>query len=266
MVTVHKGLIPQSTVQQLVEYFRVEDRYLDPRPDVVTKSPVWDGGDWPQEILANILDQVHEKPWHVEYTEFCRTVTHQWGVHTDTGYGLDKQPAYQVTLIPLTTSGPCGTVFFDNYWSGQCAKFTKEPFNRFKYKLVNRHGDTEYVEDIRVLKQQLESGQETNFDADILDTLEDLVVTRDQQHGYQPRNIYISDYSVVKNSNNQPFSEDLRQKYCRHIPAEDLHGLVFEEYVEWNPGDVITFPRNQLHCASSGVLDKLGITILSDYA
>lgn len=266
MVTVHKNLIPQSTIQEFVEYFHNTDRYSDPRPDVVTKSPKWDADDWPRVALGDILATVHEKSWRVEYTEFCHTITHQWGVHTDTGYGLDHQPAYQVTLIPLTVSGPCGTVFFDNYFSGQCAKFTQEVFNPYKYNLINKFGEKEYVEDIRVLRQQLESGVETNFDITMLETLDELVVTRGQQRGYQPRNIYVNDYSVVENFNDQPFSEELREKYCRHIPAEDLHGLTFEEYVEWNPGDVITFPRTQLHCASSGVMGKLGITVLSDYA
>jgi hypothetical protein len=50
----------------------------------------------------------------------------------------------------------------------------------------------------------------------------------------------------------------------QHVDYDDLEGLEFDCYVPWIPGDVIVFPREQLHAASSGPLPKLGVSIFTN--
>jgi hypothetical protein len=60
----------------------------------------------------------------------------------------------------------------------------------------------------------------------------------------------------ITNYTNVPFPDDLRTQHCSFLPAETIHGLVLDRCVAWRPNRVMTFPLNQIHCASSGAKGK----------
>ena len=263
-VTIYKNLLPESARQDLVNWFFEEDHYTDKRPDCVSKNPDWNLDDWPQQALKVTLDNVHDHPYEVEHINFFYNLTSRFGVHVDSGYGQNEQNLYQIIIMPLTVEGDIGTVFFKNYWANRCAKFTKKPFNRFSYNLRDINGELVHIQDLRELQQQYDQGQNVPFSRDVLDSLSDLINAREQLHGYHPRNLVINDYTSLQGYTGQPFNQDVYNRYLQHVDYEDLEGLEFDCYVPWVPGDVVVFPREQLHAASSGVLPKLGISIFTN--
>jgi hypothetical protein len=71
------------------------------------------------------------------------------------------------------------------------------------------------------------------------------------------------DGATAMEEKNKPSVENYN-RYLQHLDIEDLEGLEFDCYVPWVPGDVIVFPREQLHAASSGVLPKLGVSVFTN--
>ena len=80
--------------------------------------------------------------------------------------------------------------------------------------------------------------------------------------GTYPGNMqHISDYTVLPDYVDTDFPVDLHEKYLGHMNIDDVNGLTFDEYVDWIPGSVMTFPRRQLHCTSSGNSNKISILV-----
>lgn len=263
-VTVYKNLVPESARQTLVDWFFAEDHYTDKRPDCVSKDPDWNLDDWPKHALEVVIDKVLNQPYEIESTNFFYNITSRFGVHVDSGYGRNEQNLYQGIIVPLTVRGDIGTVFFKNYWANRCAKFTKKPFSQFSYNLRDINGDLVYIQDLRELHQQHAQGLDLPFSRDVLHSLPELINAREHMRGYHPRNVIINDYSGLQNYTGRPFNQDVYNRYLQHVDYEDLDGLEFDCYVPWVPGDVVVFPREQLHAASSGVLPKLGISIFTN--
>ena len=217
-VTIYKNIVPESVRADLVSWFEKPDDLIDARSDCVSKSPKWNQGTWPQHLLEPIVQSLHSDAYEVEMTLFFNNISSRFAVHVDSGLGEAYQSVYQTMIVPLAVAGDVGTVFFKNYWTERCSKFTKKPSK--DAALYQANGD---------LKNQS-----------------------------------ISDYRNIQGYSGRPFNLDAYNRYLSHLDYDDLEGLELDCYVPWTPGDVIVFPREQLHAASSGTLPKLGISIFTN--
>ena len=269
-LTIHKNMVDQETIGQLIHFFNTDKEGLDIRPDNISKTIDWSQDSWIKQTVKKILDQVLDEDYDLEYWmgmyrgDFRKGETY-FPVHVDTGLGKANQPIYKNVLIPLEMPkepGIVGTVFFDNYWHGPMAKFSKQPHHTYSYNLPNQHGNKTYVEDLRILRDQAINNPELVTDwvvnQEFIDTLDYLIPLRETR-----QNNPISDYSDVINIHDKPFPEDIRKKYLDHISAEDLHGMSFDQCWEWTIGDVISWDRTQIHATAGGPTGKLFITIFT---
>ena len=217
-VTVYKNLVPESVRTGLQAWFEEPDQLTDSRLDCVSKAPKWNQENWPRHLLEPVIRYVHSDAYEVEMVQFFHNLISRFGVHVDSGLGEQHQRIYQGVIIPLAVKGDIGTVFFQNFWTARCSKFTKK--------------------------------------------------TQPTQDLYQPngelRNQVVSDYRQVQGYSGRPFNQNVYNRYLQHVDYDDLEGLEFDCYVPWIPGDVIVFPREQLHAASSGPLPKLGVSIFTN--
>lgn len=274
-VQVFHDVLSADDLEQLRHYFYRDDGDLDQRPDVSSKNPDPDSRDWPSQVIRGALDRMLPDPYCIEEALFHKS-NFRYNLHADTGKGHQSQPLYKAILFPLELQGSAGTTFFRNHWHGPSAKFTKEPYRKWKYSLPNRHGTCTEVDDIRItrqraLAQDTELSRDFVIDQAFLDMLDHLVKMRDSDSTNSAgraiiRHVWIADYSEVDNINDRPFPEQVRQAYCQHIAAQDLHGLTFDTYVPWQPGSAIVFDRTQIHCTGNGDLGKLGLTVFTDLA
>jgi len=266
----HQNVVNQETIKELVNFFYTDKSRLDVRPDNISKNIDWSKDSWDKLTVKKILDQILEPGYELEYwmgmyrADFRKGDTY-FPIHADTGAGKDKQAIYKNILIPLelpTETGIVGTVFFDNYWHGPMSKFSKQPHYECGYDLPNRHGGKTFVKDLRVLRDQAiylpESITDWNVDHEFLEMLDYLIPLRLTRQNYP-----VSDYSNVVNAHDQPFPEDIRQKYLSHIKPEDLHGLSFDQCYEWSLGDAISWDRPQIHATACGPTGKLFLTIFT---
>jgi hypothetical protein len=267
---IYKNTVDQETIDQLVHFFYTDKEGLDIRPDNISKNIDWSQDTWIKQTVKKILDQVLDQEYDLEYWmgmyrgDFRKGDTY-FPVHADTGLGKDSQTIYRNILVPLELPkepGIVGTVFFDNYWTGPMAKFSKQPYYKYSYSLPNRHGGKTYVEDLRALREQAIDNPESIIDwqvnPEFIDTLDYLIPLRETR-----QNNPVSDYTEVGNIHDQPFPEDVRKKYLDHIPSEDLHGMSFDQCWEWSLGDVITWDRTQIHATAGGPTGKLFLTIFT---
>ena len=275
MVEMFDHVLNARAQKELREYFH-HDQDRDVRPDVISKSPDPNSDTWPGYHVRQALDQVLKEQFEIEEVLFHKSWT-RYGVHADSGAGQDATGRlYKAVLFPLETSGSAGTTFVQNHWNGPSAKFTKAVYRPWQYNLPNRHGGVTYVEDLRILREQAKSpGKELtdqfDIDTDFMATLDYLIDIRDDTKTALPnrpvlRHNWVSDYSLVSGYSGQNFPESQRLSYCDHVPAEDLHGLTFDQYVPWTAGSAIVFDRTQIHCTGNGDLGKLGLTVFTNLA
>ena len=267
---IHKNIVDQETIDQLVHFFYTDKEGLDIRPDNISKNIDWSQDTWIKQTVKKILDQVLDQEYDLEYWmgmyrgDFRKGDTY-FPIHADTGMGKDNQAIYKNILIPLELPkepGIVGTVFFDNYWTGPMSKFSKKPSYECGYDLPNRHGGKTFVEDLRILREQVinnpDSITDRVIDDEFIKTLDYLIPLRLTRQNHP-----VSDYSDVINIHNNPFPEDVRQKYLSHVDPSELHGLTFDQCFEWTLGDVITWDRTQIHATAGGPTGKLFLTIFT---
>ena len=58
----------------------------------------------------------------------------------------------------------------------------------------------------------------------------------------------------------KPFNKDQHEKYLKHEKIENLAGLEVDIIYEWEVGSMLIFDRTRLHCSSSVIDDKIGLT------
>lgn len=258
--------MPPSTIAKLLEYFHTQDERSDIRPDVQSKHPRWGIDTWPEDEVKDVLGHALDLPYEVEEIILHSSRIH-YPLHVDSGLGADQQDLYKVVLIPLHIEGPCGTLFFANHWTGKMSKFKRSQQYEYEYRLDDVHGGKTFVPDIRELKRQAEQdpGSIKDFAVtpEFINTLTYLIDARSEKK-MNKQNAPVSNYQDVADITDQPFPEEIRQKHCQHINPEDLHGLSFDCYVEWNLGDAIVFDRTQIHSAAHGEIGKIGLTIFTN--
>lgn len=265
MTEIHDNVLSPTEIQTLLDWFHIKDNLVDDRMDVCSKKPEWNSHSWPQPLVEKALDCVLAEPYRVEVVLFYGSRI-SFKLHADSGNG-DRQQLYKNVLIPLYSEGPATTVVFDNYWYGPHTRFGKVPVSPFAYNLPGKNGNLEFVEDIRVLLEQCR--QYPNLvdkflvNDDFVKSLQKIVDLRSGIGAREPDG-WVTDYNQIKNYQpNLEFDKDLHKKYLDHLPIENLHGLTVEKIIEWQPGQVATFDRNQLHCAGSGHQYKIGISIFT---
>ena len=273
MVQVFENVLDSRALKDLQDYFKIKDSDHDERPDVVSKSPRPDSEAWPGFHVRHALRQILQQAFNIEEVLFHQSWT-RYHLHADTGRGNQHQKLYKAVLFPLEFTGTSGTTFFQNHWHGASAKFTKQPYRKYQYWLPDRSGGETWVEDLRVVRDQVlrhdtKVNETFNVDDAFVTMLDHLIDRRDDTASAATarpilRHLWISDYSDVEGVSDHEFPENLRLSFCQHVPAEDLHGLTFDQYVPWQQGSAIVFDRTQIHCTGNGDLGKLGLTVFTD--
>ena len=126
MVEIFDNILSTAQIKELLDYHQINDSRTDIRETVRSKHPRWGQDTWPQQIVEQILETVLEKDYSVEEVIFNES-TISFQIHVDSGY--NNSSVYKGIIIPLEcTAG--STVFFDNYWYRDGAKFVrnKDPF------------------------------------------------------------------------------------------------------------------------------------------
>jgi len=261
----YSNLLTAEQICSLLSYHHTIDDRTDARPDVVSKHPRWNVDLWPQQIVKSVLDQVLDYNYIIEEVIFNQSRI-SFRLHADSGDG-DVQTLGHAIIIPLKLNGPSATVFFDNYWLGPSTKFSKVLIKDYEYNLPDKQGQLTHIDDLRTLLAQClyDPAAVTDFDVnhEFITDLEYLIAARNNQ-AISKRDNRCYDYTNIVNY--QPdglFPEDIHQQYLDHIPVENLHGLTIDQIANWIVGDVMVFDRTQLHCAASGHIEKIGITVFT---
>jgi hypothetical protein len=266
MVEVIENIVTAEQIKELRAYMDTNDHTTDVRPDVRSNCPVWNQDQFPQETLKAILDQVVATDYTPETILFYDSRI-SFRLHVDSADG--KQALYKNVLIPLWNDGYAGTVLFDNYWTGPSTRFSLTDASPLRYNLPDKSGKFIWVDDIRVLLEQCRQHPDSVVDFDVTDKF-----VADLEHLVEVRSIVgvgtadhrTSDYSQIVNYKpGKKFDSAIHAQYISHIPIEDLHGLTLDRIVDWQPGSVIVFDRNQLHCAASGHNQKIGVSIFLNH-
>lgn len=258
MVEVFKNIISTAEINNLLEYFLIEDVRSDVRPDVVSKHPQWNVDTWPQEIVKRILDQILVKQYTVDEVVFNQSKI-SFGLHADSG--SDNQPIYKAILIPLEVSEFSGTAFFNNYWPYTSAKFTHQPFDPLVYTLFDCDNNPVKVK----LDEFLIARDSNRFPNYSDEYISNLIQTRLTSNRYSKTDNRTNEYEkIIGYVADKQFDIDIYDQYLHHINYNDLTGLTLDKIVPWQLGEAIVFDRTQLHCATAGHKSKIGITIFTD--
>lgn len=266
MVNLYHNLLDDNDIAHLMHYHNTDDDRVDHRPDVRSKHPRWNQDQWPQPIIQKLLDQVLDYVYQVEETVFNDSRI-AFRLHADSGDGTDACLDAHAVLIPLLVQGPSHTVFFQNHWRYSSTKFSRVLIEDFEYTLPDREGNWILVPDLRTLLDQCvqDPASVTNFtvDADFVDQLHRLIAARSGS-AISQRDGRCYDYDLVEGYDaSKQFDHEFWRQYLFHIPTQSLAGLTVDQVVAWQPGDVIVFPRTQLHCAAAGHERKIGITVFT---
>lgn len=127
MAQVYKKIITAQEIQQILDYFAIDDDRWDHRPVVSSKHPRWDIDPWPQEIVKRVIDQIVPYPWAADETVIIDQRGYEQRVHVDSHREWLPDRLGPAVLIPLEFTPCASTVFFDNYWMGTTVKFSKTP-------------------------------------------------------------------------------------------------------------------------------------------
>jgi hypothetical protein len=265
MVEIFENIVDKNDLSELLRYMHTDDHTTDVRPDVRSNCPRWNQDKFPQAVLKRILDRVLDS-YQVETVLFYNSRI-SFRLHVDSADGNVSRLQKNI-LIPLWTQGYAATVLFNNYWHGPSTRFSRTNASPFRYNLPNQQGQFVWVDDIRILLEQVKHHPESITEFEVNDKfirdLENLISVRSKS-GPGTADQRTSDYNQIINFKpNQAFDQHLHQQYVSHIPIDDLHGLTVDQVVEWQPGSVIVFDRTQLHCAASGHEQKIGVSIFTN--
>ena len=246
-VDVYSQIVSNTTLDTFNKFFKEDDDYLDARPDMHSKSPLLSKDDWPKKNLLDILDQVLQEKYIIDEMYFLKQFNSSaFKIHVDSGKNNDKSKLYKNVIIPLENDSG-STIIFDNHWTGDECVFSRQVVPPFEYTL-QINGKQVYVEDMREFKSS---------DQKLMATVADLIEKRKQR---TPRQY---DYSKVSNLSDKAFPKEVYDKYLRHIPYENCHGLTLHKTIEWRLGDVYTFDRTHLHTGTSSHDTKSYIVVFT---
>ena len=136
MAEIYKNILNNTEVSELLDYHSIDDDRTDSRETVRSKHPRWAIDLWPKTIVKKVLDSVLEKDYTVEEVIFNQSRI-SFQLHADSGYNTDASKPYKAVLLPLyCENGKGSTAFFNNFWHGEAAKFTRaeDPYGAVKDK------------------------------------------------------------------------------------------------------------------------------------
>ena len=134
MVQTFSNILSESEIHTLLDYHYNNDNRTDTRKTVRSKHPRWNIDKWPQSILEKALSTVLGKDYNVEEVIFNESRI-SFQLHADSGYKDNKFTPHKAIILPLYCENNQGsTVFFNNFWYGEAAKFTRadDLFKTFK--------------------------------------------------------------------------------------------------------------------------------------
>lgn len=273
-----KNVLSESDIKILLDYVAVDDDRTDHRPDVRSKHPRWGIDSWPEDVVKSAMDQVILKKYRVEDVTFHDS---KIGLKIHTDHGSAKGITGKTCLFTLFAEPMAHTVYFKNNWPLNCDPITGVFFTRtlwtpFSYSLENKHGKMVNVSDLRTLLNQCQIAPADVVDFDVTDKFVALLkstvhkrslpyltkANQNKKTGYQQPAPRHNDYTTLTHYEaDGMFDETVHLEYLSHVPIQDLHGLVVENVLEWQPGSVIVHDRDQLHCSSSRHTRKIFITV-----
>ncbi len=174
-------------------------------------------------------------------------------VHCDMGKDPDVIP-YKNILIPLSVTGPSEThtILFNRRWHDVGSLFVSQDrvtggSNDYTFK--DKNGKFIYVPDSEEFVNKLK--QNTNKDVEYLggtfsaseSTIGEIEALLGQKRYQQRTSGHIT--------SDRSFNREDYEKYLTHQPYEDLTSLSIRKVIPWTVGNVITFDRSILHCASN---------------
>lgn len=260
----------------LLDYLKEDDNRTDSRPDVRSKHPIWNRPGWPQHIISDVMDRIIKTPYTIDEVVFRQD---KIGLKPHTDYGSLDHTTGKTMLFLLDAQPEAQTVFFKNYFTRYekwGAFFTKTPWNRYQYPLVDNQGKIKIIKDLRDLLSQCESSPDSVTDFKVTDSfiaeLKHLIRVRslpnleheekNQESGYTQPGIRLNNYELLSDYQpDQLFDKKIHEKYLTEIPIEDLHGLTIESIIDWQPNAVLIFDREQLHSSSNRHKQKSFINV-----
>jgi len=126
MITVHSNKLDNKQVTTILEYHYKEDERTDTRSKVRSKHPRWNIDKWPQDIIEPLIDNKST----VEEVIFNES-TISFQIHVDSGY---SNPLVNKGIIIPLKCDRGSTIFFNNYWYKDAAKFVRseDPYANVK--------------------------------------------------------------------------------------------------------------------------------------
>ena len=260
------------TDEEISELIKIESKSIDnimvDRADS-RKTEV----DWStrakQIVMPKLEKHLGEKVKIGDFPAHFITNRYPLRVHVDMGKDANVIPHKNI-LIPLsiTGSGPTHTILFKRKWYDAASLFTSNKtslggFNDYTFKDMD--GKFIYVSDSADFLQMmtLNIGKKFKYcGGTFFSTKESIAETKAllNQKRYQQR----TSRHII---NTKPFSPNIYKKYLTHQPYEDLTSLEVDKIIEWNPGDIITFDRTTIHCASNflkeGVSEKMALVMFT---
>ena len=262
MVEICKDAITQSEVQQLRDWFRGKNGSLPPEDRGYSKVKCYKPGDadFPDVILG-ILSKILDYEFVFDEEIHCmESLDFRVRLHVDNNADIDRWG--HTVLIPLEVEGVCETVFFDNYWPyAESQYFTRQIPDVFSCPVLDIDGNWVLVKDIRkflpLTSNDIVEADGKKFRND--ETFQKWIISRSDKNWKRDTT---SAYEKITNYDpDSKFDLALRDKYLKHVPLEDLHGLTLGKIVEWKIGEIYKIDRTELHCGGSNHVRKLGLTI-----
>ena len=269
--SVYKGVFNRQEVEKLIE---IEENYgsarLVDRAD--SRKTKLEGDSEIRTVITDKIEEVLKKKIRIgDLTAHFIKSRFPLRIHSDMGKDTNLIP-YKNILIPLYVRGAktTYTILFKQKWYGESSLFSKTMTGiSSDYFFKDIDDKFVYVEDatdfVNKLKSNIGSvvryaGESFLSSTSSIEEIEALL----RQKRYSVR----TDKHITSN---EPFDKVQYEKYLTHQPYEDLEGLKIDKIVPWCPGDIITFNRSTIHCASNflneGVTEKLAIamfTIIED--
>ncbi len=187
-------------------------------------------------------------------------------IHADMGKDPNLIPHKNI-LIPLYVKGDSETytVLFKQRWYGQSSLFSFNSESDKDHFFKDSNGKFIHIKDAESLLFSMKNNLNNNINHSggvFLCTQEKI----DEIKALLNQNRY-SDRTNKHITNNNMFNKKDYEKFLTHQPYEDLTSLEIDVTIPWCPGDVITFDRSTIHCASNflkeGVTEKMAIAMFT---
>jgi hypothetical protein len=267
--SIHRSIFSEIEIEELIEIERssVSDIMVD-RVDS-RKTEV----NWSTRAKDIVLPKLEEAfGYKIVIGDFpAHFITNKYPLRVHVDMGKDpKVIPHRNILIPLSITGnfPTHTILFKKKWYDIASLFTSNERSRGgsnDYTFKDLNGKFIYISDSMDFLINLEKNKNK-----ILEYSEGAFKSSPKmisevkallgQKRYQQRTC---DHII----NTNPFDIELYQKYLTHQPYEDLTSLEVEHIIEWHPGDIISFDRTTLHCASNfleqGVSEKMAMVMFT---